>query len=561
MPDALLIFSLGPVQGFLAEARRAQDLWAGSRWLSDLARAAIRACVQAGGQVIYPADPKADSLPNKFVVRLPETVMEHAVGEAQRAAQRELERRAELAKQFLQKVGVPTDSRWDELWQRQTAHHLEFFWAAARVNGDYQTAYQQASRAFGAAKRTRTFQQVHEDGRKDSLSGRRSALRTANMDARVYWRAVGKSERVTSAQLKPGGRERLDALGAAKRFGFGDEAERFPSVSSIAVADFLTRAQPFLKPYCRTLEQIPKFYKVRDDPNWPYDGDLLFMETLAPERLRASYGFEEADLERYAVQLETVRGTLRALYEVVGKPSPYYAILVMDGDSMGERVAKCVSEQEHRELSRQLVAFAQEAREIVEGHQGRAVYTGGDDILALLPLSQALPAARTLAAAFTKTVPDGTVSVGIALVHHLYPLDAALRAAREAERRAKRVANKNAVCVRTLRRSGESTEVRSHWGDLGTLFEELRRWFAEGALSSGFAYEAAVNLSVLEGEPVRSELKRLIRRHRDERKRGSPDPANLADRLAAWAEKLPGGAEELSRWILLARFVAQGGGE
>lgn len=565
MPDVVLIFSLGPVQGFLKEARRAQDLWAGSTWLSDMARAAIQACLKEGAKVIYPADPQQESLPNKFVVRLPKEALDRAVSAAREAAQDELERRAQAARHFLQGTGVPTDDVWKAVWGRQCAHHLEFFWAAADItDGDYRAAYRQASQAFEATKRTRAFRQVEEEGPKDSLSGRRSALYTSGKNAREYWRAISNSNRVKTSQLKPDGRERLDALGATKRFGF-PEAEQFPSVSSVAVVDFLERARgnSALQAYCQTLAHISSslLYRVRDDKDWPYDGDLFFAETLSPQRLQTSYGFGEDDLERYARHLEAARLALQALYQALGRPTPYYAILVMDGDNMGRRVNQCDTEQEHAALSRQLVTFATQARQIVKEHQGCAVYAGGDDVLALLPVSQALPAALALAQKFTQTVPGGTVSAGSSIVHHLYPLDAALQAAYEAERKAKAMKNKNAVCVRVLKRSGESTEVRSHWADVAGHFEALRVWFASGALSSRFAYEAAANIPFLAGEPLQSELKRLVRRHRDDKKPDAPNAEALAQELGAWTQNLPGGAEELSGWLLLARFVAQGGGE
>lgn len=566
MPETLLIFSLGPVQGFLAEARRAQDLWAGSRLLSDLTRAAIRACQAMRASMIYPADPTQKSLPNKFVVKLPEGVAPKQLAEAARqAAQEELQRRSEIAKQFLKAI-VPSDAMWEKIWQRQLENHLECFWAAVVLENSYQADYQKASQAFDAAKRTRAFPQVWEEGFKDSLSGRRSALRTAQENAREYWKRIANLGKVTAAQLKPDGRERLDALGATKRFGFGDEAEQFPSTSTVATADYLEKARdhPALAAYQKTLQAISQFHCVRRDEAWPYDGDLLYLETLAPDRLRTSYEFSNTDLQRYEGQLEAARLALRMLYKSVGRPTSYYALLVMDGDSMGKRVASCASEEEHRQLSQQLVNFAAQAQHILEQYQGTAVYAGGDDVLALLSLRTALPAAQALAKAFAGVVPGGTASAGLAFVHHLYPLDAVLRAAREAEDRAKGIEGKSAVCVRALKRSGERIEVRSHWNDLGTLFEELCHWFAEGALSSRFAYEAAANLPSLGGlgrEPIRSELKRLIQRHRDTNKPNPLDPTNLADRLANWVESLPGKAEELTGWLLLARFVAQGGGE
>ncbi|MGQ9715692.1 MAG: type III-B CRISPR-associated protein Cas10/Cmr2 [Anaerolineae bacterium] len=563
MPDMVLIFSLGPVQGFLKEARRAQDLWAGSQWLSDMARAALQACLSKGAKPIYPANPAQESLPNKFVVRVPKEALDATVKATRKAAHGELERRAQEAKAFLRDTGVPTDGLWEDIWQRQLAHHLETFWSAAEITGgDYRSAYQRANLAFEAAKRTRAFQQVEEDHLKDSLSGRRSALHTAGKAAREYWKAVGRSPKVTPAKLKPDGRERLDALGATKRFGF-PEAERFPSVSTVASVDFLERVKgsPALQAYRQTLNSIPLLYRVRDDKDWPYDGDLLYEETLIPQRLQSGYGFSEADLQQYASRLEAARSVLKDLYrQAEGKPNPYYAILVMDGDDMGKRVSQCASEEEHAVLSAQLVTFAGQARQIVQKYQGYTVYAGGDDVLALLPVSKALPAVQDLTKEFSQKVPGATASAGISVAHHLYPLDAALQAAHDAEHKAKAVDGKEAVCVRVLKRSGEPTEVRSHWSDVDGRFEALRAWFSSGALSSRLAYEAATNIPILEGELLRSELKRLIQRHSDEKKPQVPDAQDLARELSAWAENLPGGGEELSGWLLLARFVAQGGG-
>lgn len=55
MTDRILHFTLGPVQGFIAEARRTRDFWAGSFLLSLLSGHAM-ACVEAhGGRIDFPA--------------------------------------------------------------------------------------------------------------------------------------------------------------------------------------------------------------------------------------------------------------------------------------------------------------------------------------------------------------------------------------------------------------------------------------------------------------------------------------------------------------------------
>ena len=55
VPAALLVFSIGPVQDFIATARRTQDLWMGSYILAYLSAAAMR--VLAGNDlnvILYP---------------------------------------------------------------------------------------------------------------------------------------------------------------------------------------------------------------------------------------------------------------------------------------------------------------------------------------------------------------------------------------------------------------------------------------------------------------------------------------------------------------------------
>jgi len=579
MSEALVIFSLGPVQSFIAEARRTRDLWAGSKLLSDATRAAIRAFQEAGAQVIYPADPARQSLPNKFVVRMPADKVRQAAQDAKEAARRTLEEIALGARSYLEKKGAPIDETWLEIWERQLHHHLEFFWAAVEINGDYQKAYEQVSLAFEAAKRTRVFEQCEEEGPKDSLSGRRSALHTRGVHPRDYWAKV--SGTLTPAELRPEGRERLDALGVTKRFGYEDVS--FPSTSTIAATPFLEKAKgtQALKSYRLFIQAIPLFFRVSGDPDWPYDGDLLFPEAFHPNRLRNDYGFTPEDIKKYGGPLEAARLALEMLYKAVGaRPSPYYAILAMDGDSMGEHVANCASAEEHAELSAWLAKFADLAEGIIRARKGTPVYIGGDDVLALFPLPTAIQAASELALVYRCLFADWaekyphhslpfTASAGIAIAHHRYPLGAALRAAREAERKAKNVKGKDTVAVAVLRRSGERVEMRSPWKALGDRFEELCGWFETGALSSRFAYDAADVAQRLGGpdglpqanltKPFRAELKRLLRRHRDEHKPRPPDPERAADDLMEWATTLPGSFRELANWILLARFVAQGG--
>lgn len=566
MSDAVLIFTFSPIQQFIAAARRTSDLYVGSKMLAQLSQAAARA-IEQHGTLIYPAELSLD-VPNKIVARIPEARAGVIVQGAQQALIDEWQRIAKTASRALRRLDPTPDGVWQAIWERQTARHWETYWVvASTADRSYRVAYEEATRALDAAKRTRLFEASEEPGLKDSLSGQREALHTAGQDARAYWAAV--SQQVIPAKLRPDGRERLDAIGVVKRFSELADQTRFPSTSTVASADFLARASEHLAGYRHALRELlgDRLYRVRDDGDWPYDGDLLFTETLTPERLSASYGLTNPD----PLKLQTAQRALTEVYKLVGdRPSPYFAVLVLDGDSIGERVGECLTapdpETAHRELSQRLTTFARQVNPIAKQYQGSLVYNGGDDVLALAPLSSAMSLARALAREF-EAVTGGTASAGVALVHHLYPLGAALRAARQAEASAKQFENrrtnrrKDAVSVCALKRGGETLEARSSWDLVEEVLPEVVKWFGEEALSSRFAYDVAQTAHNLPeaNEAFKAEMKRLIKRHRDPRASGGPEPELWAERLTEWAASLPEQSEGLGRWLIVARFLAQRG--
>src|ERR1019366_400886 len=76
-PSFLLMFSLGPVQSFIAQARKARDLWSGSFLLSLLMEAGMQNIAQSA--LIFPAESSIDTfaknipdLPNKYVACFPD---------------------------------------------------------------------------------------------------------------------------------------------------------------------------------------------------------------------------------------------------------------------------------------------------------------------------------------------------------------------------------------------------------------------------------------------------------------------------------------------------------
>lgn len=90
--------------------------------------------------------------------------------------------------------------------------------------------------------------------------------------------------------------------------------------------------------------------------------------------------------------------TLKALGELIksfaiGDPSPFYAILMMDGDSLGKQMGD-IKKQIY--ITRALSVFTGKVGDIVSNNNGFLIYAGGDDVLALLPHENALDCAATI---------------------------------------------------------------------------------------------------------------------------------------------------------------------
>lgn len=395
------------------------------------------------------------------------------------------------------------------------------------------------------------------------------------------------------------------------------EKLRYPQVSDEADE----KALPGLRSMVEAIDSGPRSLA---ESLFQFEADVLYPERLTTDLLQREYGA----INRQAA--EKAQKTCRELGKVVGAPPTYYAILVMDGDDMGKWLAgehpqmprfqeamhedvlpkfgalpepersnwkslldgpRPLAANLHTSLSSALSTFALRGVKFIveERHFGRVVYAGGDDLLAFLPLAEALAAARELYMLFTGRArvfggkleldpteqggyvrwddeillmpgPCITLSAGLAIVHHLYPLDAALEAARESEKAAKGVLGKSAVCVRVLKRSGETVQMRSKWDAMGDTFGRLVALFQSEALSSKLPYavaESAYTLPQADGM-FESELRRLLHRHRHPT-RWQEDEAQWAATLQSWAATLPEQSAELARWLTLARFIAQGG--
>lgn len=538
MSEHLLAMAIGPVQDFIAAARRTRDLWFGSHVLSEISKAAAKAVADQVGleALIFPAPLAAAELAphdkeaklavaNVILVRLPSgTVPADVAKAAQRAAQTRWREFAEKAKQCAGQIR-------EDVWHDQVDGVVEFYsaWAALPSVAEYRETRKLVMRLLSGRKACRNF----------AMAKGRAKLPKSSLDGARETVLLEKTTGNGRLPLTDG--EQLDVIGLTKRLAGGPQS--YPSVARIA-------ADPWLRRLAESESHAPEFRDLKDvckqlvqrgvlsgshmpSQAFPYDGTAVFVSRhadFAKEMGQANDSQTQEDLKTLAA---VVRPLIRPIGKGgLGEPSPYFAILVADGDRMGAAISQIASPEAHRRFSRELSSFAERAKQVVQDANGVCVYAGGDDVLAFVPLDSCLKCARELHSAFCTTMGNWqtsenkspTLSVGIAIGHFMEPLEDLLGFGRAAEQAAKKglapgrgEVERDALAVVVRTRGAAPISVRDNWkecDDDAALDQRLNHWaelFANGSLPNKLPYELRQLVSVYDRWPSKTpeELKAL----------------------------------------------------
>ena len=246
----LLLFTLGPVQSFIAQARKTHDLYAGSMLLSALVQRAIAVVGEAN--LIFPK--KGEAMPNRFLAELPESITDLSdFGQQVEAAVRE--EWQNIAKDALDGI-----SRKPQGFDEQINNFLEIFWVIEPLESDdkYNETVAKLEKNLAGIKNVRPFFQYSwqnnitgEQGRKCSLDGQRNVQfynpnngkDQSEPSSPLYSTPGGVfiSTRLPDAALQPG--EGLSAVSFAKRRYKYAETKTFKSTAEIALLDALNELE------------------------------------------------------------------------------------------------------------------------------------------------------------------------------------------------------------------------------------------------------------------------------------------------------------------------------
>ena len=253
--------------------------------------------------------------------------------------------------------------------------------------------------------------------------------------------------------------------------------------------------------------------------------------------------------------------SLKELYKEIGKPPVYYAIVVMDGDSMGEKISKAFEDNKIKIITKKLSEFSKEVKDIVEKYSGMTVYSGGDDVLVLFPLKTALEGYKEIVEKFKKYMKDTgynfTASAGLVISHYKIPLSYVLQEARSAESKAKKVDGKDAVCIKYIKHSFSSAEAPIK-NDHLQLFEELISFLSDEDFPFGFIYQLQELLlpylpKTGDEKPVKELTKYLIDKKSYKRKKEFTEFMTDTKELFNFQEP-----EKIINILKVAKFIASG---
>lgn len=481
--DYLVAISIGPVQSLIEAGRRSQDLWCGSWLLSEVSRAvALKLHQEQGGCLIFPSpknpdvdlqpqDPDSDTPIEANIANVIRAVI-HAddsekllriVDDAKHAAKARLDEIiTQVRKSKLEGFSV------DWLRFEQQKHDiLETYAAWVKLESNqYGDASKRLGKLLSARKQTKDFDPIQDT----KIGLFKSTLDGANNTLTNQVRCKDQQHELRLSQ-----REELDILGLIKRkAGHFEQFTPFSrvvaepwlaSLSSKQRDDLQSHYQPFVEAGLATT------VKGNEDAyqDFPYDGEYLFSSRIAQEK--------ELD--------ETIKKNLLQylsnLDEEKGAPVPYGVLLKADGDRMGELLSKAKKTKDSTEVSKALHQFATKVRIVVREHGGHAIYTGGDDVLAFLPLNTALVCAQALAELFEQSMKAiaeqlgaecPTLSVGLAIGHFVQPMRQLRHRAIQAEKLAKGNGlekPRNALAIQLGIRSGYEIAWRCRWDEQGTI--------------------------------------------------------------------------------------------
>lgn len=522
---AFIFFSIGPVQSFISSARKTTDLWAGSYLLSDLSMECMLTVADEFGpdSIVFPdlhsqarvkkwledqkvplsdsetLDEYLPSVPNRFIAIVEFSEAENLAKKVEERLKAKWEEISNGAKEYFKRKNQLED---EELFDRQISTFPEFYYETFKWPSKVENTKKIFNTLFGK-KIEKSFEYGEFIKNLEYISKNSN---TYNQNVGPYYgfffeiaRRFLDSTKMTTPIPSYNGKDGIDKDTISGSF---EWVVKYPSQEEDD-ADEKLNALDAVKRYC-----VDELYK-----------DVV------------KKGFEKFNGVPSTTDIALGKLLPRENEREIKEDGAKIAVLVMDGDHMGHWISgksapswkdafsdetmnhatfkkyvkddfleskRVVYPAYHRTISKALSTFTKYVGRIVSYHGGLLIYAGGDDVMAFLPAAEVFECANDLRKVFsgnyfeieddktdTKTTfkngfvfengrpvaqlmgLNSSMSAGIAVGHHKYPLAELLKHARQAEHEAKEKGGRNAFCLHTIRRSGQISVSTSKWDYVG----------------------------------------------------------------------------------------------
>ncbi len=549
-----IFFSLGPVQGFVAQARRTRDLWSGSFLLSYLSGCAISEVIDKGGEIKIPdvSDdallawirgyrdgdaPIIGTIPNRFEA----LVADDPKGVARSAAKVVQSKWEEIAKavwtEFVADV-AEKNNKTEVIWNRQVKNFWEISWV---VGSEISAMNSRKNWRIGGHLEDEPGDHCTMMGDLQELSGFIRSKERVKQNR--FWERLSSQPKIGKLDIREG--ERLCALALIKRLfpkvseeaiGWEVETTNWPSTPYVAAIPWLKSvidaAPEDADNYAGNVLKASKgadrkgisrkigSFSVKHNRILDLDGNFYFESALIDCK-RTPFDVTPASLKNFEEETKKKRKELkiqlRGLAEKVNKSRaiPFYAMLLMDGDNMGKLMGDYKDKEEL--ITKALSAFTKDVQKIVKARDGVTIYAGGDDVLAMLPMPEALKCAKELSEIYEQHFRDfipeakATISSGLVFSHYHIPLSTVMREAHHIlDDVAKDQNGRGSIAVSVLKNSGKYCQWTVTWNRLtdekgGDRIDDLVFKVQEGPqkqFSKSFFYGMRDDLAVLSGDQI-----------------------------------------------------------
>jgi len=541
-----LHFSFGPVQGFVSQSRRTRDLWSSSFLLSHLAATAIEAVrkygLQHGGTIVRPSwaaesfqrtqELDYGSVPNQFAADFTAASCDEAIEQAKVTARlandailAEWQKVAdEVWSEYLAAIaGIGDDTR--QIWERQVAAFWEVSWVIGSV--------EKSSTLLAARKNWRTTPATVEPGDHCTMMSDRQELsgwiRSQSCKTREeqdkFWMAFREQKddrgRSKLSKLDLAEDERLCAIALIKRL-FPKIPEQaiarkldhtnWPSTAYVAAIPWFVsvaecgKSQAAALNYAEDVKElaenslgerqskIPKLVALKNEGHTgefqSLDGNFFQRAAIDNPRVTPLEKLRDGESDDQARR--RLQKSLAELCQIAGeKPSAFYALFLMDGDSMGAllNAARLLDPTNgESRASQALGRFAGAVPKTVGEHLGVTIYAGGDDVLAMLPVKCALKCAAALAKSYkdafkaefkgpsSESLTAGaTLSGAIVYAHYHTPLRDVLKTAHHLlDDVAKDATGRDSLAIAVFKSSGITAQWAAPWEHIRKVRDDAK---------------------------------------------------------------------------------------